>query len=62
MRVKIGDQWFDSIEQPICVQLSEAEIDHFERLVISGDDAPERKFASFPDDWGSSEEMLAWMD
>ncbi|OLF81274.1 hypothetical protein AWH62_00950 [Maricaulis sp. W15] len=62
MRVKIGDDWFDSDHQPICIELSEAEIDRVDRFLVNGEDAPERKFACFPDDWGTSEEMIAWMD
>lgn len=60
MRVKVGDQWYSSDEQPICIQVSEGEqqqIADMDRSV-----APNGKYAVFPDavsidsDW-----MREWM-
>lgn len=60
MRVKIGDQWYNSEKQPICVQLSETEqqqIADMDRTV-----ATKGKYASFPEGWPwSHDERLKWM-
>lgn len=61
MRVKIGDTWYDSNDQPICIQISEIEHGH-----ISGMDrgvASQCKYASFPDSSGMSpDQMRDWME
>lgn len=46
MRVKVGDRWYDSRTEPVCVQFSEEE-----RLKIASWDwgvAPQGKFCVFP--------------
>ena len=60
MKVKIGDTWYDSDEQPICVQVTEGEqqqIADIDRAV-----APAGKYCIFPDseDW-DMESMREWM-
>lgn len=62
MRVKIGDRWHDTADQPICIQLTPAEEDMIAERIMTGTTGPEGKMAFFPDDWGSADEMLAWMD
>lgn len=61
MRVKIGKQWFDSAEVPICIQVSEVEqkqIAEIDRTL-----APQGKYASFPDDCSMTpDQMRAWMN
>lgn len=57
MKVKIGDQVFDSKDQPIMVVLSQADRRNIENM------APEATmYASFPDGFGTPDQMLAWMD
>lgn len=56
MQVKIGDKMFDSKEQPIMVVLSEADK---RNIMNMNDDA--KKYASFPENFGTPEEMRAWM-
>jgi len=59
MRVKIGEQWFDSSEVAICVQVSEreqAQIANMDRAI-----ATEGKFASFPDGFGTVDQMFEFM-
>lgn len=56
MQVKIGDQVFDSKDQPIMVVLSEADKRNIENML------PEAtKYASFPENFGTPEEMRSWM-
>lgn len=60
MRVKIGNRWYDSNQQPICIQISEEEqeqIANMDRQV-----ANKGKYASFPPNCNmSAAEMLKWM-
>lgn len=60
MRVKIGDTWYSSDEQPICIQVNETEqqqIGNLDRAV-----AKEGKYAVFPESNKTSvEEKLDWM-
>jgi len=58
MRVKIGDRWFDSDDQPLCVQLSELEQQQISEL--NRDVYTEGKFAVFPTITKRSE-ALVWM-
>ncbi|WP_280570664.1 hypothetical protein [Chromohalobacter sp. 296-RDG] len=58
MRVKIGNQWHDSNDEPICIQVSEGEqkqIASIDRSV-----APNGIYAIFPDNW-RRQAMLDWM-
>lgn len=57
MKVKIGDQVFDSKDQPIMVVLSQADKRNIENMTPDA-----TMYASFPDDFGTSDQMLAWMD
>lgn len=53
MRVKVGNQWHDSREEPICIQVSEGEqlqIAQMDRRV-----AKKGKYAIFPDGWSVSQ-------
>jgi len=59
MRVKIGDKWHNSDDEPICIQISELEqkqIGNIDRSV-----ATQGKYAIFPDDW-SPEHCFSWMN
>ncbi|SDJ89360.1 hypothetical protein [Billgrantia gudaonensis] len=58
MRVKIGNQWHDSRDEPICIQVSEGEqlqIAQMDRTV-----AKNGKFAVFPEDW-TTHQAIDWM-
>ena len=60
MRVKIGNKWYNSDEQPICIQISEKE----QALIGDMQRGPESNgmFAVFPEDTTmSAEQRLAWM-
>ncbi len=60
MRVKIGFTWYDSNEQPICIQVSEGEQSQIADLDRSI--ARNGKYAVFPNtEEMSTEEMLSWM-
>ena len=54
MRVKIGDTWHDSADQPLAVQLTEVELEGIKQLTPDSN----RSFAS-----GSIEaaDLLEWM-
>jgi len=56
MRVKVGDKWFDAKEQPICIQYSDGE-----REQINSNPGSNRKYAQFPDGWGTPDDMRDWM-
>lgn len=60
MRVKIGNTWYDSLEQPICIEVNSTEKGQIQDMDMAGKN--KAKYASFPDDSMSKEEMLAWMD
>lgn len=60
MRVKIGDTWHDSKNEPICLDVSPLELSQIASMDQSKDS--ELKYASFPDGWGSTEQMYAWME
>lgn len=60
MKVKIGNTWHDSRDEPVCIQ-----IDQTEQEQIAGLDrsiAKQGKYASFPDNWGPPSAMLEWME
>jgi len=60
MRVKVGDTWYDSTEQPICLQLNELEKEQIANM--GPPTANNGKYAVFPDvNALSREEMLEWM-
>lgn len=46
MRVRIGDQWYSTKDQPICIQLSELEQQQIAAMDRSV--APQGKYAVFP--------------
>ena len=60
MRVKVGDRWYSSDEQPICIQVSKGEqrqIAEMDRSI-----AKHGKYAIFPNaDKTTAEEKLEWM-
>lgn len=56
MKVKIGGTIYDSAVEPVMVILSAADKEHISNMPPSA-----TKYASFPDKWGPSDEMLAWM-
>ena len=59
MKVKIGDTWYSSTEQPICVQTTDKEHDIIVNMRRDG----RGQFASAPDDYFESpEHMLNWMN
>jgi len=59
MRVKIGDTWYNSDDQPICIQVSEFE----QRQICSLDRsvATQGKYAIYSDGQGTADEILKWM-
>lgn len=60
MRVKIGDTWHDSDEEPICIEVSETE----QKQIADMDRSVARhgRYAKFPDaDAMTSEQMFDWM-
>lgn len=60
MKVKIGDTWYGSNEQPICIQVSEIEQKQIGALDRSV--AKNGKYAVFPDaELTTAEEKLNWM-
>ncbi len=60
MRVKIGDTWYNSNKQPICIHVNEDEqqqIANMDRAV-----GKNGKYAVFPDDdKTTAEQKLEWM-
>lgn len=62
MRVKIGNVWFNSDEEPICIQISLLE--QTQIGAMNRDKAPNGKYAVFPATWEreTKERKLAWMD
>jgi len=57
MRVKIGDQWFSSDDQPICVELTDQDKSNIENM-----DPDATRYAVFPDALASSvDEKYEWM-
>lgn len=59
MRVKIGNTWYNSDDQPICIQVSEGEqrqIAALDRSVAS-----QGKYAKYDDKHITGEEILDWM-
>lgn len=61
MRVKIGNVWYDSSEQPICIQISKEEQQQIAGLDRSS--AVQGKYAVFPE-WykATADEMVEWMN
>jgi len=58
MKVKVGDHWYSSDDQPICVFLEGKDRENIESMPYDG-----TRYASAPDDWfDSSDEFLEWMD
>ena len=57
MKVKIGEVIYDSAAEPVMVILSAPDKEN-----ISNMPPDASKYASFPDGWGTPDEMLAWMD
>ncbi len=56
MKVKIGEKIYSSEEEPLMIIFSDSD------KVNIMDMAPEAtRYASFPEGWGSEDEMLAWM-
>ena len=61
MRVKIRDTWYDSKDEPICIEISE-----FEQKQIAQMDrkiAQHGRYAVFPESWSqkSKDEKIKWM-
>lgn len=61
MKVKIGNKWYDSNDEPICIQVSEGEqkqIGEMDRSV-----AKKGRYAIFPNaqNW-TQEQMIEWMN
>jgi len=60
MRVKVGDEWYDSYNAPLCIQISETE--HQQISAMDRSVATQGKFAVFPDtDKRNPDEMRDWM-
>lgn len=62
MRVNIEGKWYDSRDTAIVVKIDKQELGHINSIQRSpeNEDVP-RVYASFPDDWGSPDEMRAYM-
>lgn len=58
MKVKIDNQWHDSNDEPICIQVSEGEQEQIGRMDRSV--ATHGRFAVFPGGW-ERQAMLDWM-
>ena len=57
MKVKVGDQVFDSENGPVMVILSDNDKENI------GNMSPDcSKYAVFPDDWGTVGDMYEWME
>ena len=57
MKVKIGDKVFDGEKIPVMVILSDQDKKNINNM------HPDcSKYATFPDGWGSTQEMFAWMN
>lgn len=56
MKVKIGDSVYDSAVEPVMVILSATDKENISNMLPDA-----TKYASFPDKWGSADEMMAWM-
>ena len=56
MRVKIGDTWYDSEYDPICIQVNETEQRQIAEMA-----GPEKKYAVFPEGYINTEAMYDWM-
>lgn len=57
MQVKIGNEVFDAEEIPILLILSDKD-----KFNISHMDPEATKYATFPEDWGTKDEMWEWME
>lgn len=61
MRVKIGNKWFDSDDQPICIQINDVEQNHISQ--IDRKIAESGKYAVFPDNTEMTvDQMREWMN
>lgn len=56
MKVKIGEAIYDSTVDPVMVILSASDKENISNMLPDA-----TKYASFPDEWGTADEMLAWM-
>lgn len=57
MKVKVGGTFFDSSVTPVMVVLSQEDKDNISNM------SPEAsRYASFPDDFGTSFDMVEWMN
>ena len=56
MKIKIGSKIYDSIQQPIMVILTDSDKENIRNML-----AKCTKYATFPEGWGSTEEMYSWM-
>jgi hypothetical protein len=65
MKVKIGDTWYDSDDQPICVQVDETERSEIAGMVLSPAKNGSKKYGRygrFPEsDTTTTEQKHHWM-
>jgi hypothetical protein len=57
MKVKIGEIVYDSAAEPVMVILSPGDRDNISNMPLEA-----TCYASFPDGWGSEEQMRDWME
>jgi len=58
MRIKIGSEWHDSSQEPVCIEISDQEKIHISRM-----DSEATKYASAPDGFfESANAFRAWME
>ncbi|WP_227369846.1 hypothetical protein [Halomonas sp. M20] len=56
MKVKIGNRSYDATEKPIAIILTDQDKKNIQNMHNNC-----TMYAIFPDDWGSKEEMQAWL-
>lgn len=61
MRIKVQDKWFDSDEEPLCVQFSKKDLENLKNA--EWPENVKHKYATFPDHFEmTQEECSEWMD
>ena len=60
MRVKIGDEWHDGSKEPVAVELDTKDLASLLSRMLADLPAGSRKYAVFPEGWGSAEKMKVW--
>jgi hypothetical protein len=58
MKVKIGNTWYDSMHEPICVELTDKDKENIQNMLPES-----KKYACFPDSWDGKpkSKLREWM-